>query len=63
MIVPNPDGGEICGFFEVDLHPLKAVHELYEVTFARLLVAISDVGEFADNGKVVTRGHGLVRRQ
>jgi len=45
------------------VHPLQAVHQFYQVTFAGFFVAIGDVGQLADNWEVVIASHGFARGQ
>lgn len=61
VVVPNPDGREVRWGFEVDLYPLRTVHDLYEIAFACFLVAVGDVFKFADDWEVVAAGYWLAR--
>ena len=63
MEVPEPNGRDGRRLFEIDLHPLEAVEEFDEVTFAGILFAISDEREFTDDRRVIAAGDGLAFRE
>ncbi|MFN9960605.1 MAG: hypothetical protein ACK55I_46580, partial [bacterium] len=63
VIVPDPNGLDGGLLFEVDLHPLKAVGEFEEIAFACFFIPVGDVGQVADDGKIVAGCDWLAFRE